>query len=164
MNALTTNARRVRGSRQPSALIEEITAADGKAARLLRDDDRLGTPAPAFGQFVKPAVVGSDVRGGERVSEDGHTPAADEAVVPAVVVVETESEDVRPAARRQDAQGLLFHLRLDAAAAEGPALAAVGEDEHRGAGLLRRRAARLDHRAVDTRPGLFVRPGEFREE
>src|SRR5262249_39492940 len=102
---------------------------------------------------------------GQGVGENAHTAAADEAVVPAVIVVEAEGQDAGHAVlAAEDAQGPLLDLGLDAAAAEGAALAAVGEDEHGGAGLLRRRAARLDHRAVNALPSLAEHRGQFREQ
>src|SRR5205809_5876089 len=77
--------------------------------------------------------------------QDAHSAAADEAVVPAVVVVEVEDEKLRAIALViQDAQGTLLDLGFDATSAERAALAAIGEDEHRRPRLLRRRAARLD--------------------
>src|SRR5262249_39355763 len=79
-----------------------------------------------------------------------HASAANQAVVPTIVVVEIEGKEFGLAAAvGQDAKRALLHLGLDAAAAERAALAAVGENEHGSAGFLRGRAARLDHRAVD---------------
>ena len=111
-------------------------------------------------------VIGSAARRAERVGEDGHAAAADQAVVPAVIVVEAEGEHLRPAAvaRPSDAEGTLLDLGLDAAAAEGAALAAVGEDEHGGPGLLRRRAARLDHAQKTHGRPLVQRRRQFRED
>src|SRR5262249_12632786 len=77
--------------------------------------------------------------------QDGHPAAANQAIVPAVVVVEVESEDFGLAgAGGEDGEGALFDLGLDATAAQRAALAAVGKDQHGGASLLRRGAARLD--------------------
>src|SRR5205823_1589220 len=82
--------------------------------------------------------------------DDGHAAAADQAVVPAVVVVEVEAEELRfRAAVTERSQGLALDFGLDAAAAEGAGLAAVGENDHGGARLLRRRTACLDDGAVD---------------
>src|SRR5439155_12733928 len=96
--------------------------------------------------------------------EDAHAAAADQAVVPAVIVVEREGEDFRAAAGVEGAEGTLLDLRLDAASAEGPALAAVGEDEHGGAGLLGRGAARLDEQAVDQVAALIEGRGQLGEK
>ena len=57
-----------------------------------------------------------------------------------------------------------FDLGLDAAAAERAGLGAVGVDEHRGAGLLRRAAARLDDGAVHARPPPGERGRQFGEQ
>src|SRR5207247_7015889 len=77
------------------------------------------------------------------------------AVVPAVVVVEVEGQHAGVIGGVQGVQGAALDLGLDAAAAEGAGLAAVIEDEHGGAGLLRRRAARLHDGAVDARPAAL---------
>ena len=67
------------------------------------------------------------------LDEHLHPPAADQAVVPAVVVVELKADDFRPCRRSRMRQRLAFHFGLDAAAAQRAGLRAVGEDEHRGA-------------------------------
>src|SRR5256885_1374257 len=89
----------------------------------------------------------SEAEAGRGSGEVGERPAADETVVPAVVVVETEGEQLGvglgAVLAGEHAQGALLDLGLDAAAAEGAVLAAVGEDEHGGAGFLGRGAARL---------------------
>src|ERR1700730_1346783 len=88
-----------------------------------------------------------------RIGEDGHAAAADQAVVPAVVVVEAKGEDLAATLGiGQQSQSALLDFGLNAAASQGPLLAAVGEDEHGGAGLLGGRAARLDHGAENARP------------
>ena len=83
-----------------------------------------------------------------------HPAAADQAVVPAVVVIELKRGDFgRPSCKI--GQRLALDFGLDAAAAERAGLRAVGEDEHRGAGLLRRRAARFHQPATsDATPAL----------
>src|SRR5262249_29192622 len=127
----------------------------------------LGATAAGVEQLAEAGVVVEGGGGAEGVGEDAHAAAADEAVVPAVVVVEAEGQHLAAAlALRagQDAQGALLDLGLDAAAAEGAALAAVGEDEHGGAGLLRRRAARLDDRAVHALAPRAEGRRQFRKE
>ena len=52
-------------------------------------------------------------------------------------------------------QGLLLHLVLDAASAEGADLSAGRVDDHDRPGLLRRRAPRLDDLAEDQRTVLL---------
>ena len=94
----------------------------------------------------------------ERLGEDGHPPAADQAVVPAVIVVQAEGEDFGPAGVVEPEQRPALHLGLDAPAAERAGLRAVGVDEHRRAGLLRRAAAGLDDRAVHARRGRAGSP------
>src|SRR5262245_49942664 len=83
------------------------------------------------------------------MGEDRHASATDQAVVPAVVVVEVEGEDLGPAGGVDGEKGTSLDLGLDAAAAEGAGLGPVREDEHGSAGLLRRAAARLHDGAVD---------------
>ena len=121
---------------------------------LWRDDHGLGAAGAGFDELGEMLIVGTKPAlrlGGERVGEDGHAAAADQAVVPAVVVVEAEGEHLgfRFAVTAQGSERLAFDLGLDAAAAEGADLSAVGEDEHGRPGLLRRGAARLDDGAVD---------------
>src|SRR5262249_60305107 len=84
------------------------------------------------------------------VHQHCHPAAADQAVVPPVVVVEAKGQYLGPSARSQNTEGALLNFGLDAASAQRPALPAVGEDEHGCPGLLRRRAARLDHRTINT--------------
>ena len=95
-------------------------------------------------------------RGGiaERIDGDLHAPAANQAVVPAVVVVELKAGDQRRALA-QHGQRAAFDLGLDAAAAERAGLAAIVEHEHRRAGLLRRAAARF-HEPAQRYPPIAV--------
>jgi hypothetical protein len=140
--------------------IEEVAVADRKPGSIA-GDDRFSKADPAFREIMEGSVILRDSLqigrvGRQRMSQDGHAAAADEAVVPAVVVVKLEGEDFGAAAGIEAAKGLPLDLGLDAAAAERARLRAVGVDEHRGAGLLRRAAARLHDRTVDARHS----PGE----
>ncbi len=69
-------------------------------------------------------------------------------------MVEHESEQAGVALAEQ-ANGLLLDLGLDAAAAQGADLAAVGIDEHPDPRLLGRRAFRLDDLAEQDLAPLF---------
>ena len=139
--------------REGAVGVEEVTVAAGQAVRV-RENDGLREAAAQHSKVLKPAVIRSGVRpGGQGVQEDGHAAAADQAVVPSLNVVQVERPHFGAAAvRLQRLERPQPHFRFDAAAAERTDLAAVRKDKHRGAGLLRRRAARLDHRAVDARP------------
>src|SRR5262249_51064463 len=99
------------------------------------------------------------------VGQDAHSAATDQAVVPAVIIIQAKREHFRPSAvPAEDTQGALFHLGLDATASQGAALAAVGQDQHGGPSLLRRRAARLDQRTVNTITALVQGPGQLGEQ
>src|SRR5262249_51134357 len=60
------------------------------------DRARLDAPRPGVDQIAIPAIVSDDPRAvfSQRVCQDHQPPAADQAVVPAVVVVEVEREDL----------------------------------------------------------------------
>src|SRR2546421_8399426 len=73
-------------------------------------------------------------------------PAADQAVVPAVIVIEPEFQELG-LIRMEECDRLLANFRFDTPAAERAEGRAVGEHEHLGALLLRRAAARTDDRA-----------------
>src|SRR6185437_14035139 len=88
---------------------------------------------------------------GQRFDENLHSAAADQAVVPPVVVVELKADHFG-AAGIEAGQSLPLDFGFNAAAAERARLRTVGEDQHCGAGLLRRRAARFDQAAIDDRP------------
>lgn len=85
--------------------------------------------------------------GTEGIDEHLHASAADESVVPAVVVVELEREDFGGALVDQ-LQGAASDFCFDASAAESADLGAVGEDEHAGAGFLRSRATGFHKQCV----------------
>src|SRR5438552_17152977 len=93
--------------------------------------------------------------------DNRHPPAADQTVVPTEIVVEGEGESGRAVARWQCMQSSAFDFGLDAAAAERARLRAVVEDEHRGAGFLRGRAARLGDGAPDAGPASIKRGDKF---
>ena len=97
------------------------------------------------------------------MGQDRHPAAADQAVVPAVIVVEAEGEDFRLAGVVEAEERSPLDLGLDAAAAEGAGLGAVRVDEHRRAGLLRRAAPGLHHRAVHARQSPGQCSGQFGE-
>ena len=108
-------------------------------------------PSTAAKQLIE-IIARSAVR--QRIDRDLHAAAADQAVVPAVIVIELKAGDLR-LAFRQNGQGAAFHLGLDASAAQRAGLRAVVEHQHRGAGLLRRAAARLHQPAKGhATPGL----------
>ena len=127
-------------------------------------DDRLGEPVALLDGAPHGAEVGERLGSACGLRDDHHLAAADQTVRPGIIVV----EDVRVQRRGrsvEQAQGLLLHLVLDAAAAEGPDLPAGGIDDHDRPGLLRRRAPRLHDLAEDHRPvllqGLDQLPDEF---
>jgi len=94
----------------------------------------------ARGQSV---VITDVVPRPDRIDEHLHSPAADESVIPAVIVVQMERDNFRlPLV--QEKQRPPFDLGFDAAAAQSPCLGAIGKDEHRRARFLRRRSSRLD--------------------
>src|SRR5262245_16750974 len=138
----------------PAILVEKVAAANGyRAVRPFADDDCLGAALTALNQCAEPAKVICCLGPAcsKRFGHDGHAPATDQAVVPAVIVVQGEGEQFRlVAAIAQHAQSALLHFRLYAAAAQRSCLAAVREHQHGGPGLLRRRAARLHEGAEDT--------------
>src|SRR5262249_34185192 len=78
-----------------------------------------------------------------RHDADEHSASADQAVVPAVVVVQQIIQKTGLLLAKK-LEGLAPHLGLHAATAEGAHGAIVGTNEHRGACRLRCRAARLD--------------------
>ena len=99
----------------------------------------------------------------QRLRDNTHSPTANEAIVPAIVVVKHEGQEFGPSGLKES-QRPLFDLCFDAAAAERPALAAVGENQHRRAGFLRRRAARFHQRTENARPTVFQRCQNFRQD
>src|SRR5579871_919744 len=134
--------------------IEEKSISRDQAV-LRRESDGLCTPLSVLDAATEATVILS--RSGERrcvsaprnwIRKDAHAAAADEAVIPTVIIIKMEGQHLGPlAAGGQCTQGTLAHLGLDAAAAERAALSPIGEDQHGSSRLLRRRAARLDHGA-----------------
>ena len=90
---------------------------------------------------------------GQADDGDFHASAADQPVVPAVVLVQLNVEACSHSRRRTCVQRraspgpLPPHLGLDAAAADRSFRVAVGMNQEHGPGGLRRRSARLDDRA-----------------
>src|SRR5439155_17957338 len=110
-------------------------------------------PRAAFDELTESGEVSARVftrraaSGLKRCRQYAHPPAADQSVVPAVVVIEAKGGELRlRGVAGEGAQGLALDLGLDAATAESAGLAAVWEDQHGRPGFLRRRPARLDHR------------------
>ncbi len=121
--------------------IEKITIADRQIG-CFANRHGLNATGPRIQQLAIFAEIFRII--GQRVQEHGHPAATDQAVIPTVVVVEVERVHLgRRVGLAEQAQSLLLDFGLDTAAAEGAALAAVGEDEHGGPGLLRRGAAGL---------------------
>ena len=109
-------------------------------------------PLPFFNQAEIGLVIGprwivSRFLAGR--DEHGHAAAADQAVVPAVIVVQSESHYFWAAAAMESRQRSLLHLGFNATAAKGSLLAAIGKDEHGCPRLLRRRPAGFDNGAID---------------
>ncbi len=98
------------------------------------------------------------------MSEDRHPAAADEPVVPAVVVIESKGEDFGSAAGREVMQGLLLDLGFHTPAAESTCLRTVREREHRRPGFLRRRPAGGRDHAPDARLPAVDRGDELRKQ
>ena len=102
--------------------------------RRVGDDDGLGKAAALSPRNRADGDSRAPLRtGGQRVQQDRHAAAADQAVVPAVDVVKVKSPHFRTAAGVQRLERPLLHFRLDASAAERADLAAVRKDEHGGA-------------------------------
>src|SRR5262245_61111333 len=142
--------------------VEQVAVADLEAERIA-DHNRFGIPLTCLDEFLQAVVVprGSLKKlaaGGERLGQDGHSPTADESVIPAVIVVEAERENLGLAGVIEAQECSALNFSLDAAAAECSGLRSVGVNEHCRAGLLRRAAAGLHHRAIDARQSPGERP------
>ena len=156
---IVPGARASRSRRRPSAAVSRrcsqsaigstiTSSASGKRSRLANFSRSSTTwmrkPASCASSAEVPAdVAGADdveLRGRrERIDVDVHLSAADEAVLLREVVVQLVVEQ-RAAAGGDRLARLPERVVLVAAAADRADRAAVGEDQHLGAGALRRRA------------------------
>ena len=104
----------------------------------------------ACGECVEIAHV---VPRADGVDQHLHAAAADQAVVPTVIVIEMERHDLGPPLVEQEKRAA-FHLGFDTAASQGARLRAIREDEHGGPGLLGRRAASFDEGRIRNGPPI----------
>lgn len=139
--------------------IEQIATRRSQPAALGVENHRLRATAARLDQLQVAREISSIIGRPDRPHQHQHPPAADQAVVPAVVVIELKGKQFR-AAFGDHAQRAPLNFRLDAAAAEGARLRTIGEDKHRGAGLLRRGAAGFDEAAI----GQAAPGGERRQQ
>ncbi len=127
--------------RQAALGIEKKSTAD-RHAYVVAKHDRLGAAQACFDESLQAAIViawflrTSVTPRRYGVYQHGHASATDQAVIPTIIVIEREGHHLGLAAGRQDCQGALLDLRLDAAAPQRAALAAVRKHEHGGARLL----------------------------
>ena len=162
-NGVPVRRERARRNRR-SRGIEQVTFTHGVLGSG-RDRDRFRETVAAVRKFEQGTVVRAGGRAGmQRVSNDGHASAADEAIVPPIIVIQLERESGGKAQLGQVVQHAAFDLGFDTAAAEGAGLGPVGEDEHGSTGFLRRRPARRHDRAVDARQAEVQRRIQLCEE
>ena len=120
--------------------------------------------AASGGQHVlQDAIVRHVVTRSQRIDQHFHAASANQAVIPAVVVVELKREQLDRATRQQS-QRAAFDLGLDATAAECADLRAIGEHEHRRPRLLRCGTACLDEGRVADGPTVSQSDVEFLDE
>jgi len=84
------------------------------------------------------------------MKQDGHTSAADQAVVPSVVTVEGEGAQQRGSMIMESGQSTPFDVRFNAATTEGAGLLAIGVHYHGSTGLLRGTAPGFHDLTVNT--------------
>ena len=155
----SAGARASRSRRRPSAAVSlraasrrsarrSTSSASGKRSRLANFSRSSTTWMRKPTSWARLRQVPADVAGAddvelrrrrERIDVDVHLPSADQAVLLREVVVELVVEQRAPAGRDGFAR-LPERVVLVAAAADRADRAAVGEDEHLGAGPLRRRS------------------------
>jgi hypothetical protein len=124
--------------------IDRLGVSLGQPIERVTQGDRRGRSTPHRIERIPIRLRIGGVR--ERLNIDVHRPAADQAVVPAVVVVELEGEQLgRP--REQNLDRLHAHLGLDAPAAERSDRLSIGQQQHPRPSRLRRAPPSRDDRA-----------------
>ena len=143
-------------SRRCVPFVKENRAGRRQARSIRVDHDRLRETSSTDFKFCKAAVIPACRLGRDVVHEHLHATAADESVVPAVVVIEVESEHISAPAPLH-LEGSSLHFRFHAPAAERTTLLAACVHEHRGAWFLRRGASRRHQPTIDERALLLER-------
>src|SRR5262245_49291522 len=135
-------------SDEPPLRIQEKSVSSVSLARLFRvNHDGFRTGLPDRNKGGELFEVRKIITWSQRINQHLHSSAADQTIIPTVVVVKLKRQQLGFTLIDQP-QSTAFDLRFDTSAPQRSGLRSIRKDKHRRAGLLRRRPARFDKSGV----------------